>query len=387
VRILHLSHTPLVGAPGRICQALREIPDIDARWVVLRPDNYAGLHFELDWIWGRDCSAVLDFAGKADVLHLHNYIDLECTDFAPLDFADLWKSGKAMVRHFHSNPELIARYMATDVASIHRCPIPQIVIAQYQERFYPNAAVVPNLVNFPDSLTPREDGQVLRIGYAPSVFPSARRSRWDTKGYPETVKLLKQIQKKLEGQDIGVEIDIIIKVPHQECIRRKAACDVCIDELVTGSYHLNTLESLALGKMALCFIDDRIQGVLRDLTGRSDFPAISVRLENLEPMLMHLAKEPRIARAVGARSASWMREHWHPVVMGQRLLAIYKRVQADRSPFAARFDDSPASVFLVREQFDLDWRSRHDTWPDLPPDWYLKARSVAGSALRRFLTY
>ncbi len=381
MKVLHLSHTPLVGAPGRICAALQQ-RGVNARWAALNADGYGGLNFALDWRWQTDRDEVLAFAQQADLIHLHNYIDLQCADFAPLDFAALWRQGKPMVRHFHSTSALVARYMGIDEAAVLACPIPKLVIAQYPERFFARACVVPNIV---DEAAPPTDrrGQPLRVGYAPSSFRSARASRWDTKGYPETVKQLSRSMALLRRQGLKLELDLITQVPHSECLVRKARCDVFIDELVTGSYHLNTLESLAQGCASLVHLDGRLQGVLRGLLGSADFPALSVPLEGLHAVLAHFAAQPELARALGARSRLWMQQHWTPAAMAQHFIDAYEAVMRQpRLEFPARFGDSQAELFQVRTQYDLQWSARHAAWPPLPPAWWTATRQSVGQGLR-----
>lgn len=382
MRILHLSHTPLVGAPGGICRALNQLEGIEARWAVLKHTDYGGLSFELDWRWQEDFEEILEFAETADVLHLHNYIDLDCKDFAPLNFSKLWDKLKPMVRHFHSTPQLIARYMHVDEQKITNCTIPKLVIAQYPERFFPSAKIVPNIVDVPAPRISTENS-VLRLGYAPSNFRSARVSRWDTKGYPETTRALSHIVEKIRKSGFDIELDVITEVPHRECLARKSKCDVFIDDLVTGSYHLNTLEALMQGSATLCHVDERIQTTLFELLGVTDFPAIKLRLEDIEPMLFEFAREPNMARLLGDTSRQWMLKHWSPTQMANHFVEAYEYVlESPGRPFRPGVEP-PEAMFRARTQHDLIWQSRHEKWPQLPPHWVTETKTLAGSFLRK----
>ena len=110
MQILHLSHTPLVGAPGRICRALNMLPEVSARWAVLDSTvgNYNKIAFDLDLCWDNNKDEIIYLAERADVIHLHNYIGLETRDFSPLDFNMMWRRNKPMVRQFHSNLEALS---------------------------------------------------------------------------------------------------------------------------------------------------------------------------------------------------------------------------------------------------------------------------------------
>lgn len=387
MRILHLSHTPLVGAPGRVCRALNLHSGIDARWAVLdsQAGNYAAMPFDLDLVWNRDRDEILELAKRADVIHLHNYLGLDSKEFAPIDFRSIWNEGRAILRQFHSVPELVAKYCKVQVSDVLDCPLPKLVIAQYPERYYPNSRLVPNIV-FPVSApeVSSDFNGAIRIGYAPSRFNSGRSSRWDTKGYPETVKLLKRFSRKASAKGASIEIDIIEQVPHSECLARKAKCHIVLDDLVTGSYHLNTLESLAQGAACITYMDRRTLQAISELTGRSDFPALGVGLENAREVLLDLASSPELVLNIGKESKAWMREHWDPKSMATHFLQAYERVlDVPGQPFPVRWKADLAERWKSTRLHDLEWESRSQFWPVVAPKWLLDIRGLGGYTLRK----
>jgi hypothetical protein len=383
MRIIHFSHTPLVGAPGRVCAALNKLEGIESRWVVLDDSNYGDLKFKTDWIWSKDTDRVLEYLSSADIIHLHNYVDLRCTDFYPISFTQLFDQNFPMVRQFHSNPDLIARYMNISSTEVHACPIPKLVVGQYQERFYDCARIVPNIVDF-DRRRNIRTGLPLRIGYAPSNYRSARISRWDTKGYQETIKVLNRIIRKVRNKGLPIELDIIHKVPHSECMDRKANCDLFIDDLVTGSYHLNTLEALAIGQATLCFLDDRVKQTLFDLTRRSDFPVLNVRLEDVEAVIQDLAETPEIVRAIGDHARTWMELNWNEELMAKHYIDSYHMtIQSPHKPFEKRFSKSPSIKYMNSGVHDSIWNARHARWPQPLPEPLLKIKEAGCVLLRK----
>lgn len=361
---------------------------VESRWAVLDPEvgAYGKMAFDLDLRWDRDRDEILSLAARSDVLHLHNYIGLDNQDFAPLDFRQLWDQGKPMVRHFHSTPDLIARFAKQSEQAVLDCQIPKLVIAQYPERFFANAKLVPNIV-FPEALVDEEEGatvDAVRIGYAPSRFNSARASRWDTKGYPETIKVLKALARAARARGVRVEIDVIEQVSHHECMARKARCHVVIDDLATGSYHLNTLESLAQGSACLTFMDRRTQQAVTDLIGRNDFPAVVVGLEHAEAVLLDLVLNPQITIEIGRQSRAWMQAHWNPFAMARHFLDAYAHVTAHPGQaFARRSDSAPAVDDWINIRLhDLVWANRQQRWPRVMPDWVRDLRGGVGASLR-----
>ncbi len=388
MQVLHLALTPLVGAPMRICRALALHEGVTSRFAVLDTavGAYERMVFDTDLQWARDRDEIIAVAHTADVLHLHNFLDLDSRQFAPIDFRKLWNDGRPMVRHFHSTPDNVANYMGLTTATVLDCPIPKLVIPQYPARFFPTAKVVPNIVLDADltrAIGPR-DGN-LRIAYAPSRFNSGRASRWDTKGYLETVKLLKSVVRKAAAQEIEIEVDLIEQVSHAECLRRKLACHIVVDDLVTGSYHLNTLESLAYGSICLTYMDRSTQQAVFDLTGRSDFPALSVGLEDAEAVLLNLAANRPLVNELGRHARDWMAHHWAPRDMARHFLGAYAQVMADpHAPFPQRSDSEPVvQAWMDIALNDVIWSNRKQRWPRVLPDWARNLRGGVGKALRR----
>jgi hypothetical protein len=385
--ILHFSLTPLAGAPIRICKALSLHVGVVSRFAVLssQTGSYKKYGFEEDLSWERDKSEIINLAERCDVIHLYNFIDLDSKEFAPISFRRFWDAGKPMVRQFESVPFLIAKIMKIPISTIYECPIPKLVIPQYPERYFPKAKIVPNIVfGRSEDNQPQRDEAFIKIGYSPTWFVSARESRWDTKGYPETKKILKHIHNICRREGIKAEVDLIEQVSHAECMRRKSLCDIAIDDLVTGSYHLNTLESLMMGSASLTYMDGRVIRVLQELTGRSDFPAINVGLEDAEAVLLELIKNLDLTRELGRRSRQWMTEHWDPYNMAKHYIDAYRQVINDpRKPFPERFSGINAvDHWCIVDFYDNIWRQRQKRWPRVAPKWYLKIRGMIGKILR-----
>ena len=387
MKILHFSKTPLAGSPIRICKALSLTDGVSARFVVLNEQGYGKHSFENDLVWKNNQEEIIALADEADVLHLHNYVHLDAEDFHPINFRKYWNEGKAIVRHFHSNPQLVSRMSGETLEEIQSCPIPKLTLPQYHERYYPTAQLVPNIVFDNDAYNISEvrKDKKIRICYSPSNFRSARSSRWDTKGYPETIKLLKCIKKHAKKQGTPVDIDIIEKVSHAECLRRKALADIAIDDLVTGSYHMSTLESLILGSAVLTFTDQRVLKATQEVAGDDNFPALNVRLEEAEQVILELLKQPELIRQIGEESRQWMLDHWTPEKMAGVFLSHYKNLLDEpQKPFEPRFFlDTPASVYRNIELYDNLWKARQRYWPKEMPSSIIRYKTSIGNSARK----
>src|SRR5262249_43460891 len=158
--------------------------------------------------------------------------------FSPVDFAALRDRGVRFVRHFHSIPETVAARMGQTAADVLACPIPSIVMAGYQERYYPRARVVRIVVPLYEQ-SDEHDG----IVFSPSLPTGAWAERWNTKSAPETSALLERVRRRT-----GCAVHVVQGRPLAETLLVKRRALAVVDDLVTGSYHTSGLEGLSVGR-------------------------------------------------------------------------------------------------------------------------------------------
>lgn len=321
MRALHFSRTPLAGAPIRLVQALRSLPDIHVNLI----DKEKWGLYDHDIVFSDSLEQSFDLAMKADIIHLHNYLDLDSKDFHPIDFNLLKKRGKAFVRQFHSHPSFIANEMKVSVNSLLNSEMPSLVVAQFQERFYPNAHVVPNIIPqgsnlySPSSLPVKYD-----VFFAPTSSNSAWDDRWNTKGALETLILLNELKGKRNFFTPTSDL-----IPLNLLLQEKARSLIVIDELITGSYHLSGLEGLSLGKAVLCFVDSRALYVMREISGSDIIPFVNIRLEDTFEVISYLLDQPSAAVDIGRTSREWIEKYWADSVLAKRYADVYDKLLAN----------------------------------------------------------
>jgi len=317
MRVVHFSNNSLAGAPIRLCRALAAHAGIEARLV---DSKRFGLYGQ-DVVFEETPEAALGLARAADVIHLHNFLDAQSTDFAPIDFAGLAKAGARLLRHFHSTPELIAARRGIGVAELFASPTPSIVIAQYPERLFPKAMVVPNLIPENDpAYLPADGDREWDVFFCPTKTDSAWENRWSTKGAPETLAMLARLAKNT-GARINAR-DGFSLIPLAQVLAEKRRSRIVIDDLANGSYHLSGLEGLSLGKPVLNYLDERTLFLLRAFSGQSEHPFCNVRLEEAEDVLAYLLAHPDETEAIGAAGRDWISRHWSE----RRLVGFYRRM-------------------------------------------------------------
>ncbi len=353
---LHFALTPLAGSPIRIVNALNRYTGIRARLVTLDTEAYGARVFENDLDWRGDKESVLELAENADILVLHNFFRLDANPFG-IDFRPYRKRGKGLVRQLHTAPGTLAKINRCDTHEIVQEPLPQLVVAQFHERHYPKARMVPLLLPIGDeAYTPiARSPEEVRIFYGPTTTASAWKSRWDTKGCPETCGLLKKVAR---GHP-AASFRLCQGRSHSECLARRRECHLSVDEMVTGSFHTSSLESLSQGIPTFAYLDARTQYVLQTLTGAQDLPWMNFRLEEAESALHALVEDGDLREEIGSYSRQWMEKHWREEDLVKPYETAFLDVVQRPGTFEARFDVSQRRVmWFVRDAYDMEWAAR-----------------------------
>ncbi len=324
LRVVHLSNNSLAGAPLRLTRAIGALPGFSARLVETRDFGLYGRDVD----FSQTPELGVELCEKADILHLHNFLDLDSGDFRPIDFRALQRRGKRIVRQFHSAPDLVAARMGRPLEAVLGCPLPSLVIAQYPERFYPGARVVPNILPQDDpAYRPSGKPPLWDVFFAPTKPSGAFENRWNTKGAPETLAMLRALARRTGCAVNARDGDAL--VPLAWILEEKGASRIALDDMVNGSYHLSGLEGLSLGRPTLTYLDERTLFLLREFSGSADCPFVNVRLEEAAPVIGHLLRNPEEAEAVGRFGREWIETHWRDATLAGHFAAVYRDLAED----------------------------------------------------------
>lgn len=351
--VLHFSRTPLAGMPIRLCQAQNRHLPLTARLV---DSSRFGL-FDHDVCFDETPDLAVDLAQQAAIIHLHNYLDLDSDAFAPINFRELVRKGAAVVRQFHSTPQLVAQVMGITPQALLAQDIPALVIAQYPERLYPEALVVPNFVPEDDpACQPAKEAPLWDVFYSYTKDLDAWTDRWNTKGAPQTLRMLDTLAERL-----NLRVRAVTGRPLDQALADKRRSRIALDDMVTGSYHLTGLEALAQGVPVLAFLDERSQTLLRRFSGADWHPFVNTRLEEAPQVIAHLARDPDLCRSIGLAGRRWLLAHWREERMVGHYQAAYDLLLEDpalvrRQPVLSL--DGPDRVFAGRTLPDLVHQAR-----------------------------
>ena len=294
MRIAHVSITPIAGVCWAYSEAFKEAGH---ECVSICPRGYGD---------GRSMPSDYDVPPNAEAREWLNSADLIfCYQGVPY-IQDWYPQERPTLVVYVSQP--IARHVNRQA---EKDGWPWAVLGEYQTRLYPGCVPVPELIPFASQwFQPGEKPKDrIRIAYSPS---NVSQRDWDDKGADATIAaILERVAGQGEPGLPRVEAEIIQQRPLMECLVKKSTCHIAIDECVTGSYHYNSLQGLALGCVTVNNCDDLCADNIRLMTGGCDHPFVTTDLARLPEALLALTKlGPERLELMGQMNRQWMESAW-----------------------------------------------------------------------------
>ncbi len=303
IRVVHLADGALSGAPHRLAEVQR-LGGLDARLIACE-------HAFGPRVYGRDVIAeesperVAELLRAADVVHFHNWWR-ESFLFELYPWAWELVSRKPQVIQFHS-----PRFAQFEPA-LADPGLTKLVVAQYQVRLFPECLPVPNAVPIDDPLHRPlwRHNEPPVVAYTPPQVEDT--SGWGSKGAAETLPVLRDFPHRF-----------IVDSPWADAMRLRQECDVAIDEVVTGSYHMCSLEALSQGLATVAGLDAQTVDALERVTGTRQHPWIVATPETLRARLTELTLDADFRRAKREEARRYMERHWNAAALTAHFRAVY----------------------------------------------------------------
>lgn len=309
-KVLHVTRGYLAGVANNISQAV---------------SNYYPNEFTFNWVpTSLQRDDLLNFnyrVSEADIVHWHNWVDPNIITSTI--------SHKKHVVHYHSEPDNID-IIDPDILADKLPAVKQLVVAQYHAalQYYKGCTPIRNVVWIPPEW--KDDEKMLythgrtnelKIAFSPT---SQNFGIWQTKGVKRHFTLLKSLKEVLSKQGIKLTPVIIQNTRYDSCIWQKSSCDIVLDECVTPSFHLSALEGLALGKMTFCWVDERVNQVIKNVTGADVHPFHGDYIGWMQDiMLDKLTRGPEYIKKQSSLAYDWFREYWNPRDIAANYRDIY----------------------------------------------------------------
>ncbi|SFU29794.1 glycosyltransferase [Alicyclobacillus macrosporangiidus] len=323
--VLH-APTEIAGQMGLLCGGLRSIG--------IRATGYNWFQSYIQYnenIINTDAFELAHFAyyltRDADVLHFHNGDTLTV---GHTELPALKAMGKKMVMHHWGgdvrakwrtrqlNPyELTDAYFPDEEIDRHLRQlseyIPTAIVQDYElypyvKDYYQHVHVLPLACNVKQIAPVYPDpGRVV-----PLVLHAPTNREFKGSKYVE------QAVERLRPM-VPFEFQLIEHMPHARAMEIYAHGDIIVDQLLSGTYGMLSVEAMALGKVVVAYVRDDVRAHLP-----ADFPIVVATPENLADVLLPLLHNAQLRHDIGKRSRAFV-EQFHAVDrVAQQLLEIYR---------------------------------------------------------------
>lgn len=150
------------------------------------------------------------------------------------------------------------------------------------------------------------DDGIIRIVHAPTL----RRKKG--------TEFVQQSVAELKSMGYPVELMLVEKVTFDQVKHVYEMCDIGVDQVLYGWYGKVSIELMALGLPAVCYIDDEL------FPYRRDMPIVNANPRNLTAKLKELVENEQLRQELGVKGQSYVRKHHDLKVIVDQCLRIYE---------------------------------------------------------------
>lgn len=175
----------------------------------------------------------------------------------------------------------------------------------------PEAHLVQQAINLekwpPSEQLPQSsvDG-VIRVVHAPSM----RRKKG--------TEFVENAVAALQAEGLPVELVLLERVPANEIRQHYVRCDIGIDQVIYGWYGKVSVELMATGRPAVCFINDELRSY------RPDMPIVNANASNLKDALRPLVVDAALRSRIGEAGVAYVRRYHDVRSIMDQCLDLYR---------------------------------------------------------------
>ncbi len=166
--------------------------------------------------------------------------------------------------------------------------------------------------------------------------------------------MLHDYAERVTNTEIAYRTDL----PHADILNERRRSYLVVDDLITGTYHTTSLESLAMGVPVMAYLDQRVIENLRRISGCMEaLPWINFRLNEARGALIEILTNETLRTELGGYSQDWIRRYWNDEILIQYYVQAYIDLveQPDRF-LQSRFDgNSQLDKWFTQQAHDLSW--------------------------------
>jgi len=317
LNIVHISPTPLVGAPGKIAiaqkykgnhaiaVALSDYPQGGPLAGKFLANTLMIDEFTRDYIESSIRAAAF--------IHVHNFLP-------PSELKWLKKLNSSAVYVYQAHSPLREGPLYTERAGEYSEIDFQLklVVGQYCGRFYPTFTPVPNLVLAPPSIKLRQKGEPLRVMFSPT---HRQIGRWNSK-YSKGLEEALAAYAKLDMVEL---VSPPKPVGPETLMELRRSCHVTIDEISTGAFHMVSLEGLCAGNVVINRADYFSRATYAGFCEGTMPPFLYADDSTIGEVLLHLIKSPDETARLQMQSYEYYVKYCNPLRLIEVFDASYEK--------------------------------------------------------------
>lgn len=320
-KIVHLSQTPLVGAPGKISKYLNY--DENFRSVCFIFSDYPGVlanfFLENSIVVKKEDSLIYNYfiecVEQADIIHIHNDINDDVRKII-LNYGGMAKK----IYHVHSvireGPLYCRKYLEFDFEIIQK-----IVVSHIHTRLYPDFLPVPNLIDAYPSVELYKNNK-------PKILYSPTHNRNEDLRYGN--KFTKNILNSLNRLNNSGKAEVIFvekPISPGALLSLRRNMHISIDEIATGGFHQVSLESLCCGNVTINNADYFACGMFSNIISNGIFPPFyRCNDDDLIEKIIEIVDDNDILVDLQKRSYEYYRQYLVPDKLINVFKDIYKEI-------------------------------------------------------------
>jgi glycosyltransferase involved in cell wall biosynthesis len=175
-------------------------------------------------------------------------------------------------------------------------------------RVTPEAVLVQQALRLDEWVPSNNKGSLdktIRIAHAPTL-----RRKKGTEFIVDAVQ-------RLKDEGLPVELILIENIPANQVKPLYESCDIIVDQVLYGWYGKVSIEAMALGKPAVCYIDPQWQPY------RPDCPIVNAKPENLKENLQRLVENEELRHKLGETGMAYAKKYHDIKSITDQCLEIY----------------------------------------------------------------
>lgn len=303
------------GVPVHIAEAFRDDPEWNVRALVSMK-NY--IEYPQDLEWTRE--NIIRYWEAADVVHLHHGF-LSADRLVNGRYAGKRLRHKKYVIEFHGtgfreSPEGFLNEVRDRGALPVVSTLDLWLLAPSETEWLPQPQNVEALSRMRHK---RDDGRVL-VAHAP------------TNRQIKSTDLLIKAVERLQAEGFPVELDLIERVPWNECLERKSKADIYFDQVILG-YGCNALEAWGMGIPVIAGAADETLDEMERRFGH--LPFYHATEETIYDALKELVESRELREQYGQIGHDYVRRYHDEPVVVEQLKRLYRRAMGETLEEAA----------------------------------------------------